>query len=143
MKTWQNLMTQGNDFYTQQQWHSALSYYQEAITLLEDEMIIDVADVQQVIQAWICGYHNVATTYEQQGLIEKSRNSLVTPFKTMLALSYNQNVSSEMKLIANFSLKITLPPLLEFANKHPNEHEFINNVVEQLNTYDQLGHSLH
>ena len=97
MAVWQKFMTQGNHLFTHKKWCDALGYYNKAITLLEDSMTAEATDIQQVIQGWICGYHNVATTYEQQGLIEKSRNSLVTPFKTMLALSYNQNVSSEMK----------------------------------------------
>ena len=143
MATWQKFMVQGNQLFTHQKWCDALGYYNKAITLLEDTIAIEVTDIEKIIQGWVCGYHNIATTYEQQGLIELSRDNLVIPFKAMLALSYNQNASEEMKLAASSALKMTLPPLLEFAKNYPNEFKFINQVVEQLNTYDQLGHSIH
>ncbi len=143
MKEWQQLMRQGNQEYHLQKWHEALTYYNQAITLLEQSVSTESPNSQQVIQGWICGYHNVATTYEQQGFIERSRDNLITPFSIMLAISYHPQSSSKMKLIAHHALSITLPPLLEFANKHPSEHNFINNVVEKLNRCDQLGHSQH
>jgi len=143
MEEWQQLMQQGNQEYDQQKWHDALGYYHHAIALLEQSVATESHNSQQVIQGWICGYHNVATTYEQQGFIERSRDTLITPFRIMLALSYHPQSSSNLKLIANHALNITLPPLLEFANKHPSEHGFINNIVEKLNTCDQIGHSQH
>lgn len=143
METWQQLMRQGNLLYDLQRWHEALGYYNQAIILLEKSIVIESSDSQQVIQGWICAYHNVATTYEQQGLIQHSRDTLIIPFHSMLALSYDLQASSQMKLIANQALKITLPPLLEFANKHPNELQFINTIVEQLNTYNRVGHTQH
>ncbi|TEW46453.1 hypothetical protein [Psychromonas algicola] len=143
MAAWQQFMNQGNHLFTHQKWCDALGYYNKAITLLENSITTENADIQQVIQGWICGYHNVATTYEQQGLIKLSRDALVKPFKQMLALSCNPKASQEMQLTASSALKMTLPPLLEFAKNHPSEFKFINQVVEQLNTYDQLGHSLH
>lgn len=143
METWQQIMLQGNQLYTQQKWEQALDHYNQAITLLENSVAIEPAQIQQVIEGWVCGYHNVAITYEQQGLIKLSRDTLVTPFRTMLALSYNPEASSDMKSIAGRALKMTLPPLLEFTNRYASELKFINNIVEQLNTYDQPGHSLH
>ena len=143
MAVWQQFMNQGNHLFTHQKWCDALGYYTKAIALLENAMTTENTDIQQAIQGWVCGYHNIATTYEQQGLIKLSRDALVTPFKKMLALSYNSNASQEMKLTAHSALKMTLPPLLEFASNHPSEFKFINQVVEQLNTHDRLGHSLH
>ena len=67
---------------------------------------------------------------------------LVFLFQTKEGWSH-PNASQEMKIAAHSALKMTLPPLLEFAQNYPNEFKFINQVVEQLNTYDQLGHSLH
>lgn len=143
MEEWQYLIRQGNQEYDQQKWHEALGYYHHAITLLEQSVAIESPKSQQIIQGWICAYHNVSTTYEQQGFIERSRDTLITPFRIMLALTDHPQASSKMKLIATHALKITLPPLLEFANKHPSELNFINNMLEQLNTCDQLGHSQH
>ncbi|MCP5077620.1 MAG: hypothetical protein GY951_06135 [Psychromonas sp.] len=143
MEEWQQLMRQGNQEYDLQKWHEALGYYHHAIALLEQSVATESHDSQQVIQGWICGYHNVASTYEQQGLIEHSRDTLITPFSIMLALSYHPQTTSNMKLIADHALNITLPPLLEFANKHPSEHSFINNIVDKLNSCDQLSHSQH
>lgn len=143
MTAWQQFMNQGNHLFTHQKWCDALGYYNKAITLLEKAMATEHIDSQQAIQGWVCGYHNIATTYEQQGLIKLSRDALIKPFKQLLALSYNSKASHEMKLTANSALKMTLPPLLAFAKKHPSEFNFINQVVGQLNTYDQLGHSVH
>jgi len=143
MAAWQKFMNQGNLLFTHQKWCDALGYYNKAITLLEDSIAGDAVDTQQAIQGWVCGYHNIATTYEKQGQIKLCRDALVIPFRKMLALSYNPNASQEMKIAAHSALKMTLPPLLEFAQNYPNEFKFINQVVEQLNTYDQLGHSLH
>jgi len=106
--------------------------------LLESAISIETTTTQQAIQGWICAYHNVATTYEQQGFIDRSRDALVTPFNTMLALTNDSNISPEMQLITHQALHITLPPLLEFANNHPSEFQFINKLVGHINTYEHL-----
>lgn len=143
MEGWQQLMSQGNQHYAQQKWHDALDYYNQAITLLENVVAMEVSDIQQALQAWICGYHNVAITYEQQGLIERSRDTLLIPFRSMLTLSNNTHISLEMQLMAKHAVNITLPPLFVFANKHPNELQFINHIIEQLTTYNRVGHTQH
>jgi len=143
MDQWQELMSKGNKLYDLQRWNEALSYYNQAIELLESSVSVQSSETQQAIQGWICGYHNIATTYEQQGLIKCSRDTLIVPFRTMLALYYNPQASSEMQVLASHALKITLPPLLEFANKFPSELKFINHIVEQLNAYNHIGHTQH
>ena len=141
MQTWQQLMEQGNNLYAKEELQDALSYYHQAIISLENSASAEITEIQQVIQGWISGYHSIAVIYERQGFIKLSRDALVTPFQRMLALSYNPKTAVEIKLIANFSLRMTLPPLLEFVKTHPCERQFINHVVEQLNSYDQQKHS--
>jgi len=146
MAAWQKFMNQGNQLFTHQKWNDALGYYHKAITLLETEITAnndDTNTIQQAVQGWICGHHNIASTYEQQGLISLSRDALLAPFHYMLALAANPNVSLALKVAANSALKITLPPLLLFANNHPSEFTLINKIVEQLNHNDRLGHSIH
>lgn len=143
METWQQLMREGNQLYDLKKWHQALSHYHQAIVLLENSLTIESPETHQAVQGWICGYHNVATIYEQQGFIERCRDTLIIPFRTMIALANNPQASSEMQSIARHTLQITLRPLLEFTNKYPTELQFINNIIQQLNTYDQLGNNLH
>jgi tetratricopeptide (TPR) repeat protein len=138
MDRWQQLMQKGNQLYHINQLDDALDYYNQAIVMLENDLSIEGSSTQQAIQGWICGYHNLATTYEQQGFIERSRDALITPFRTMLALTHDSNTSPEMQLIAHRALQITLPPLLEFANKYPSELKFIKKLVEHINAYKHL-----
>lgn len=143
MGNWQQLMKKGNKFYAQKNWSAALIYYYQAISSLENSIAVEFIDIQQVIQGWICGYHNIAITYEQQGLIKRSRDTLIKPFRIMLALTHHPDTSVEMRLTANYALNMTLSPLLEFANNHPNEYKFINSIVEQLHTEKSQDHLLH
>jgi hypothetical protein len=138
MGKWQQLMQKGNQFYHINQWDDALDYYNQAIVLLEHDINIEASSTQQAIQGWICGYHNVATTYEQQGFIERSRDALLTPFRTLLTLTHDSNTSPEMQLIAHRALQITLPPLLEFANKYPRELKSIKKLVGHINAHKHL-----
>lgn len=132
---WQALMMKGNKCYQLQKWNRALSYYNQAIALLDNPIAVESPETQQALQGWICGYHNIATTYEQQGLIKCSRDALIVPFHTLLAFYYNPTTSSEMQQVAGHALKITLPPLLEFANKFPSELKYINKIIKPLNTH--------
>jgi len=143
MMAWQKFMVQGNHLFSHQRWNDALGYYHKAIKLLEKEITNNTDDIQQTLQGWICGHHNIASTYEQQGHIALSRDALIMPFQYMLTLAHNPNASPLLQMTANSALKITLPALLTFANNHPSEFTQINHVVEQLNYSDQLGHSIH
>lgn len=143
MDTWQVLMTKGNELYERQRWNEAIDYYNQAITQLEHKHVLKTVETQQALQGWICGYHNIATTYERQGMIKCSRDTLLIPFRTMMSLTCQGDVSTEMKIIAHHALKITLPPLLEFANKYPTEFKFINTIVEQLNEFNYSGITKH
>ena len=139
MPLWQQFINQGNQLFTHKKWGDALGYYNKAVSLLEDAMKTEITDIQQIIQGWICAYHNIASTYEQQGLIELSRDALMTPFHHMLALSRDPTTTEAIQLAANSALTITLPPLFAFAKKNPNEFAFINQVIEQLNIHQPLN----
>jgi len=133
MESWQKLMKAGNEHYNQKQWNKAISLYNQSITLIEEQSYFQNDNLQQGIQAWICGYHNLASTYEQLGLVELSRDALVTPFNKMLSLNHSSPTSSDMQLVSCRALQMTLYPLLEFAKKHPSEFQFINTVLNHLN----------
>ncbi|MGX9417381.1 hypothetical protein ACXJY6_05035 [Vibrio sp. RC27] len=139
METWQALMVEGNRLFDHQKWTRALSHYQRAIALLEKSSRSEMVNIQQLIQGWVCGYHNIAATYERQELTELTRDALMIPFRRMLTLSNDPSASQEVKFAASSALKITLPPLLEFANNHPEESKFINDVIKQVITYENVG----
>lgn len=138
MDQWKKLMEEGNEHYNLKQWEEALTYYNQAIALLETAISVEPYNAQQSIQGWVCGYHNLSTTYERQGFIVRSRDALVIPFRTMLALANDVNISPEMQLISHRALQITLPPLLEFGKKFPSELEFIKRLVGHITTDKNL-----
>ncbi|WP_413701853.1 tetratricopeptide repeat protein [Psychromonas sp. KJ10-10] len=131
-------MQQGNKHYHMDQWDEALSYYHEAIELLESIDSIDSGNAQKTLQAWVCGYHNLASTYEKQGFIERRRDALVTPFRIMLALTNNSQSTLEMQMFTYRALQMTIPPLLEFANTYPSEVKFIKQLIGSIESNKQL-----
>jgi len=133
MEKWQRLMKTGNQHYQMKQWEEAIYHYNQSITLLEDQEFLTGKDSLQSIQAWVCGYHNLAKTYEQQGLIQRCRDMLIIPFMKLNNISNQSYASPEMQLTIHRSLKVTLLPLLTFANNYPNESQFIDQLLKDIN----------
>lgn len=144
MQAWQQKMTQGNRFYQQQKWSQAINCYYRAINLLENALTTEQPQqIQQVIEGLVCGYHNIAETYLQQGHIEGYRNNLIIPLRYLLSLVTHPETRTDIKLISRNTIKVALLPLFEFANEHPSELVQINNLIQQLNTNNQITQSLH
>ena len=133
MEEWQQLMKAGNKCYQRKQWSQAISYYHQSITLLEDDYYLQSPNLQQGIQGWICGYHNLASTYEQQGLIQHSRKALIRPLASMIKRSHDETTCFEGQMMAHRVLHLTLGPLCTFANKYPSEYAAINTFLKSIN----------
>ncbi|MCU4677640.1 hypothetical protein N7931_18655 [Catenovulum sp. 2E275] len=118
MHTWQNLLTQGNDCFNADQWQEAEGYYQQAIDLLDSQLHQNPKS-QEAIQAWICSYHNLATLFQRTGELQKAQKCLLIPHQSMRYLADSEHADDELQVLALQALKVTVIPLLEFAQKHP------------------------
>lgn len=143
MDTWQKLMKMGNQCFVEKHWKQALFHYNQAVTLLEFEIIKASESIRILVQGLVCGYHNISSTYEQQGRLKLSRDALVMPYCSLILLSNNELVSIETRMSAARARSLTLPALLEFANKYPNESQYIQNIIQQNEIHSFREHLQH
>lgn len=118
MHQWQNLLTDGNDCFDNKKWLQAEYYYKEAAFHLDTLWSADVKNVQ-LLMAWICALHNLATLFEVQDNPDVSLQYLLIPHEKMLSISAAVEECEEMKQIALNALKITFSPIMMFSKRHP------------------------
>jgi len=68
---------------------------------------------------WITNYHELSTIYRLQGNIEAAQKCLIIPHQTALQMANNNVGDEELETIGTRAMRITLPPLLVFAQEHP------------------------
>ncbi|WP_017446981.1 hypothetical protein [Gayadomonas joobiniege] len=130
MNRWQKLMQQGNVHYSDNNFAKAALFYHRAIRQLEIQKENKPESIEAV-QGWICGFHNLAQVFQRTGDIEKARDCLIIPHQTMLAVSRNKKASNQQQVNAIQALKLTLIPLLEFAQKYPTCEHCLESLLEQ------------
>ncbi|MBL4823008.1 MAG: hypothetical protein JKX90_05740 [Colwellia sp.] len=118
MHQWQSLLTDGNDCFHKKNWLQAEYYYKEAAFHLDTLWAANTKDIQ-LLMAWICASHNLATLFEVQNNPDLSLQYLLIPHKRMLAMTTSDEHCEDMKLIASNALKITFMPILMFSKRHP------------------------
>jgi hypothetical protein len=117
MFQWQKLLRQGNNNYREANWLQAEYCYRKAESLLDNLWQQDQNN-EELLLAWVCTAHNLATLYEQQGDYRLSLQYLMVPHQRMLMLSKEEPNSKSIMMTAIRSLAITLNPLLIFRQKH-------------------------
>ncbi|MGB0987158.1 MAG: hypothetical protein ACPGVL_08020, partial [Pseudoalteromonas spongiae] len=87
--SWQSTMTKGNECFDSHNWLEAERYYMRAIELI-DLLWQQKRNNLEAMQAWVCGYQNLAATYEQQGQLERALQCLLHAHFTILDHANNQ-----------------------------------------------------
>ncbi|MEZ9819198.1 DUF2753 family protein [Shewanella sp. 10N.286.45.A1] len=118
MENWQQLMNSGNQHFKEAAWLDAQYCYQQAVSLIESEWSHQLSD-RELLFAWIAGMHNLAHLYESQQQSEMALHYLKHAHKQVQTLSADESVIAEVRSSAFNSLSLTIPPLLDFAKRHP------------------------
>ena len=113
MQQWQNLLEDGNNCFHDKNWLQAEYCYKEAAFHLDSLWSADTTNVQ-LLMAWICASHNLATLFEVQQNPELSLQYLLIPHNRMLSISNSNESNEDTKLIAQNALKVTFMPILMF-----------------------------
>ncbi len=118
MAQWQNLLNDGNNCFHEKNWIEAEYCYKEAAFHLDSLWSADIKNVQ-LLMAWVCVSHNLATLFEAQNNPELSLQYLLIPHNRMLSLCHSHDSCDDTKLIAPNALKLTFMPILMFSKRHP------------------------
>ena len=73
----------------------------------------------EALCGWINNYHELSIIYKQQGNIQTAQKCLIIPHQTALQMANNSFGDQELEIIGTRAMRITLPPLLAFAQEHP------------------------
>lgn len=118
MYQWQRLLHDGNECFDQNNWLQAEYYYKEAASYLDLLWSADIKNVE-LLMAWICVSHNLATLFEVQGDTKISLQYLLIPHQRMVELSQISQPCEDLRDIAFNALKTTFMPILLFTKKYP------------------------
>jgi len=118
MYPWQSLLDDGNNCFHKRNWRQAEYCYKEAAFHLDSLWAADTVNVQ-LLMAWICASHNLATLFEVQDNPDLSLQYLLLPHNRMLSICHSDDSSEDVKLIAQNALKTTFMPILMFSKRHP------------------------
>ncbi len=129
MSDWQNLLVEGNQQYNKGEWRQAEQLYLSAEESLDKSWNQDQTNTE-LLMAWICATHNLATVYEKQGDNRVSLQYLIFPHQRMLKLSQGKHNNNELTMVAIKALKITLTPIIEYRKKHTLCQECYNALTD-------------
>lgn len=118
MYQWQNLLNDGNECFHKRNWQQAEYCYKEAAFHLDSLWSADTKNVQ-LLMAWVCASHNLATLFEVQENPDLSLQYLLIAHNRMLSIYHSDECCEDTKLIAQNALKITFMPILMFSKRHP------------------------
>ena len=118
MERWQFLLKSGNDYFDQGQWLKAEQYYQSAFNLLEDQWLYG-SQYEDLLIAWICASHNLATLFETIGKLDASLQYLLVAHNKVQHISENEESSPSLQSLAFNAMKTTINPILLYTKKHP------------------------
>ena len=139
---WQQLLNQGNKCFKDKNLLQAEYYYKEAESHLDYLWSIESTNVN-LLMAWICSLHNLASLFEQQGNNQIGLQYLLIPHHRMMKLSQNKETSEDIKLIAINALKLTFTPILLFTKRNPiceDCEQGLKDFQHNLESYDEVVH---
>lgn len=117
MQNWQNLMLKGNRCYMEENWQHAEFYYREAEDVLNAQWFADQAS-DELLMAWICANHNLATLFETTGHYREALKYLLQPHERLTAIVRAKTSCNAIKTVAIKALSKTLEPINLFKKKH-------------------------
>lgn len=92
--------------------------HREAIYSLERKLM-EQPTCSELIKSWISSYHLLAECYKAQGDNERAMKCLLIPHHSMAYMAKYYQGDQDTEVVAMSALKLTLPPILEFAEHHP------------------------
>ena len=141
-KQWQSLLQQGNNFFHEQQWSQAEFFYSEAYNLLALSCS-NHPMCTETLMAWICACHNLSALYESTDHLELSLKFLTAPHEYLLNIANSETAEEDAKVTAFNGLRLTLPPILMFAKKHPICENCLENFTSLNGLLTQHAPALH
>ncbi len=139
---WQSLLKLGNECFQNKQLNQAEAFYWKVYDLLSIACH-DEPQSSDVLMAWICACHNLASLYETFGNLHLSLKFLMTPHEYLTAVSESKHFNDDIKFTAFKGMSITLPAILLFSKNH----KICEGCREQLPTLqkiiEQEGSSIH
>ena len=135
--SWQSTMTKGNECFDSHNWLEAERYYMRAIELI-DLLWQQKRNNLEAMQAWVCGYQNLAATYEQQGQLERALQCLLHAHFTILDHANNQANCDNTQSNAVRLSAITLKHLSDFKAKYHRQCTGINRAHQYANSHTLL-----
>lgn len=115
---WQSLLKLGNNCFIDNKWGKAEFFYSEAYDILACGYRNNPLSAD-ILMAWICTCHNLASLYEALGDIDLSLKFLKVPYDYLLEISQSNIPDEDVKLIAFKGISLTIAPILMFAKKYP------------------------
>ena len=117
--SWQSTMIKGNECFDSHNWLEAERYYNRAIELVDLLWQQKISNLE-AMQAWVCGYQNLAATYEQQGQLERALQCLLHAHYRVLQQANNKAVSEHAQSHALQMSSVTFKSISTFKGKHAN-----------------------
>jgi len=118
------------------------NFHKEAIYNLEKTLSNNPKSVGPLCD-WIASHHELALIYQNKGCVESAQKCLLIPHQAMLYMAQNDHGDAEQKLVALKAISLTLPPLIEFAKKHPPCQTCINTLNSQLSLIENNHKNYH
>lgn len=128
MNSWQSAMIKGNECFDSHNWLEAQRYYNQAIELL-DLLWQKQNDSVEAMQGWVCGYHNLAATFEQQGQMDRAAQCLLHAHFTIVERANNKQYPDAAQSNALRMSSITYKSIIEFKNKHTYYSDCFDNLT--------------
>lgn len=133
--SWQSTMIKGNECFDSHNWLEAERYYMRAIALV-DELWQQQRSNLEAMQAWVCGYQNLAATYEQQGYLERALQCLLhAHFYVVEQANHITNCGKTQSNALRMSA-ITYKCLSDFKHKYHHHSQ----CIKALSDIDNIAH---
>ena len=97
---------------------SSERYHREAFYNFEKKLMQQPKCIDALCD-WIASYHELATIYEQKGVVDMAQKCLLIPHQSMLYMALHYKDDKEWEQIALTAINLTLPKLMKFAEVHP------------------------
>ena len=128
MASWQSAMIKGNECFNSHNWLDAERFYNQAIELL-DMLWQQDNDSIEAMQGWVCGVHNLAATYEQQGQLERTAQCLAQAHSNIIKRVNDDDLSDINKSHALRMSSITYKSIVEFKHQYASYSNCLNEVI--------------
>ena len=106
-------------------------FYRENIYTLEKKLTAQPKCLKS-LHDWIASYHELATIYEQKGVVDMAQKCLLIPHQSMLYMALHYKDDKEWEQIALTAINLTLPKLMKFAEVHPPCDKCMKELKSQL-----------